>query len=251
MKISKLQEGRFLRRYKRFFADVEFNGQVHVAHVANSGSLKTVLSENARCLVSPAENPERKLRWSLEFVEVNGAWVGVNTSWPNKLVAEAAPNLWPKFTWLKPEIKISKETRLDLLLSSKEITSEVTKALLTPKKCAKNFYKDLHFVEVKSVSMAHGELALFPDSVTARGQKHLNELLALKELGASVELVFVVQRSDCKTFAPADEIDPEYGKLLRQSVKVGLKVSAYPIEIVATLAGTSLKLSLHSLEIRL
>ncbi len=228
-----LIEGVFLKRYKRFFADVEIpvelpgktstEKRVEVAHVANTGSLKSVNNPGSRCLVSPASNPERKLRYSLEAIQApSGAWVGVNTSLPNQLVREAfeAQRIahWKMFDGFQGEVKINKETRLDALLTRGE------------KK---------HYVEVKNVTLAEGTAALFPDAVTERGQKHLRELMSLVQQGHSAEIFFTVQRSDCLEFRPADQIDADYGKLLREAAKVGVIISAHvirltPNEIVLT-----------------
>ncbi len=150
------------------------------------------------------------------------SWVGVNTALPNALVYEAWQTrlipAWHEFTDAIREHKISKETRLDLLLSAGDRK---------------------HYVEVKNVTLADGPVALFPDAETTRGQKHLKELIALREQGFGAEIVFVVQRTDCTHFAPADQIDPEYGRLLREAFAAGVLINAYACEIDPT-AGVSL-----------
>jgi sugar fermentation stimulation protein A len=205
-----VRTGRFLKRYKRFFADVQLDEGVVVAHVPNTGSLRSCLFENAACIVTESANPERKLRATLHFVQAPTSWVGVNTSWPNALVWEARERLWPQFGWAQREYKLSKETRLDLVLG-----------VSSPE----------HFVEVKNVTLADGDLALFPDAETTRGQKHLRELIALKAAGHGAEIVFVIQRQDCARFAPAETIDPEYGRLLRVARSAGVTVRAFACEI--------------------
>jgi sugar fermentation stimulation protein A len=127
------------------------------------------------------------------------------------LVWETRERLWPQFGWAQREYKLSKETRLDLALGASS----------SPE----------HFVEVKNVTLAEGDLALFPDAETTRGQKHLRELIALKGAGHGAEIVFVIQRQDCKRFAPADAIDPEYGRLLREARTAGVIVRAFACEI--------------------
>ncbi len=215
-------QGIFLKRYKRFFADVRLGKDIVVAHVANTGSLKSALVAEQKCLLTEAESEERKLRYSLQAVELPSGWVGVNTAWPNLLAKEAFeaqifPH-WKAYDQIQSEVKISKETRLDLLLTNSK----------TGKK---------HYVEIKNVSMASGDvtnkkgLAQFPDAVTERGQKHLRELMHLVEQGHSAELLFVLQRQDCIAFAPADEIDPVYGKLLREAKKAGVIITAATAEI--------------------
>ena len=214
-------KGKFIKRYKRFFADVIINDQLEVAHVANTGSLKTVLFEGAPCLLLPSNNPERKLKFTLEALQVpTGAWVGINTSYPNQLAQWSFQNgffsHWKSFDQMQPEYKISKETRLDLMLSSSQ-----TKAK--------------HFVEVKSVTLKTDDgCAAFPDAVTERGQKHLRELMTLKAEGHGAEILFVVQRADCHSFRAAHEVDPEYAKLLQQAQQAGVLITVVVAETSLT-----------------
>jgi sugar fermentation stimulation protein A len=224
MKFEKpLIEGTLLKRYKRFFADVEINGEVVVAHVPNTGSMKGCSEPGSPCLVSPASNPERKLRYTLEMVKTPTSWVGVNTSHPNHLVKElwAAKTLehWNEFDTCQMEVKLHKETRLDMALWHSRHGKVLKAGKLT------EHQPPLHFIEVKNVSLADNEQARFPDAVTDRGQKHLRELMELMDKGFTCELVFVIQRQDIKTFSPADDIDPEYGKLLREAHNKGLIVT--------------------------
>lgn len=211
----------FLKRYKRFFADVKIRDGIEVAHVANTGSLKPNLQEGIKALVLPSDNPERKLKWTLVALQSpSGSWVGIDTAIPNKLLRHVCESKqcadWAEFAEFKHEVKISKETRLDGLLSS-------------PSK--------KRYLEVKNVTYAVGDLAnkkgqaQFPDAVTERGQKHLRELMALMEQGHECELIFTIQRLDCTSFAPADDIDPEYGRLLREAIGKGLIVSPWLIEV--------------------
>jgi sugar fermentation stimulation protein A len=223
---SPLIEGVFQKRYKRFFADVQLESEVVVAHIANTGSLKSVNVPGQPCLISPAANPERKLRFSLEMIQsVSGAWVGVNTSVPNAIVKEALElsinskqgfSSWQSYDALQAEYKISKETRLDFALAKKT----------TDKK---------HFIEVKNVTLAvekEGKLwAQFPDGVTERGQKHLRELMNLIDEGHTSEIVFTIQRNDCDYFSAADDIDPEYGRLLREAISKGVVVTPLLVEL--------------------
>ena len=207
---KKLIQGEFLKRYKRFFADVKLDDQIVVAHVPNTGSMKSVNNPGQACLLSLAENPDRKLKYTLEAIQcpLSQAWVGVNTSWPNKLVRLAFENGeikdWKKYSEIQSEVKINKETRLDILLTDARGNKK--------------------YIEIKNVSLRVGPAALFPDSVTERGQKHLRELMALVDEGHQAEIVYFIQRNDCAHFSPADEIDPEYGRLLRAAVKKGVIV---------------------------
>lgn len=220
------QQGVFQKRYKRFFADVLLDGEVVVAHVPNTGSLKSVNIAGQACRVTKTDNPDRKLKFTLEMIQApTGAWVGVNTATPNTVMKEtliAAVQQkaqfheelthWNNFSDVKPEFKISKETRLDFCLMNDGQDSK-------------------HFVEVKNTTLAEGNIAKFPDAVTERGQKHLMELMELINQGHSAEIVFTIQRSDCEYFAPADDIDPEYGRLLREAIKAGVKVSPLVLDV--------------------
>ncbi|MGZ3772394.1 MAG: DNA/RNA nuclease SfsA [Pseudobdellovibrionaceae bacterium] len=221
----KLQQGVFLKRYKRFFADIDWNGQTVTAHLPNTGSLKSVNNPGQQCLFSESDNPERKLKFTLEMIESpSGGWVGVNTATPNTIVKETLQNVvagkkencpfgfWADFDEIKPEYKISAETRLDFMLK-------------------KNGSEKMHFIEVKNVTLAEDGIAKFPDAVSERAQKHVRELVQLIEQGHSAEIVFTIQRQDCKAFAPADEIDPVYGALLREAAQKGLKVTPLVVDL--------------------
>lgn len=206
---KKIHQGVFLKRYKRFFADIDWNGRTVVAHVANTGSLKSCNQAGQPCLFTESDDPNRKLKYSLEMIQApSGSWVGINTSWPNALVKEALLNKllphWEKWEEVKAEYKITPETRFDF--------------------AAFHSGGKKHFIEVKNVTLAENEVAKFPDAVTERGQKHLRELMRMIDEGHTAELVFVIQRNDVKSFAPADDIDPEYGRLLRQAIAKGVHV---------------------------
>lgn len=226
MKFSqKLHEGIFLKRYKRFFADLEWHGQQVTAHVPNTGSLKSVNHPGQPCLFSETDNPERKLKFTLQMIQSpQGAWVGVNTAIPNTIVREKLESIvahkkelgsfahWSNYDEVKPEFKISAETRLDFALKKKGTDK-------------------MHFIEVKNVTLAEDGVAMFPDAVSERAQKHLRELMSLMAEGHTAELVFTVQRNDCGRFAPADDIDSEYGVLLREAFHKGLKITPVVVDL--------------------
>ena len=227
MKFSdKLQQGVFLKRYKRFFADLEWQGQTLVAHVPNTGSMKSVNHPGQPCLFSESKNPERKLKFTLEMIQSpGGSWVGVNTATPNQIVKETLHSVigkgaevigsfghWSHFDGCLSEHKISKETRLDFALTKKDSAK-------------------MHYIEVKNVTLGEEGVAKFPDAVSERAQKHLRELMVLVEQGHTAEIIFTVQRSDCASFAPADDIDPEYGRLLRQASAAGVRVTPLQVEL--------------------
>lgn len=221
-----VKKAKFLKRYKRFFADIEIDGSVEVAHVANTGSMKGCIEPNSECIVTYNDDPARKLKYTLQMIKTPTSWVGVNTSLPNGLVqelwAKRVVSHWKKFDRCQGEVKISKETRLDMVLYSSLDNHPTKKERLV------ELVPPMHFIEIKNVTLAEQGVAQFPDSETTRGQKHITELVALMKQGYTCEIVFVVQRQDCKTFAPADHIDPVYGKLLRDAAKKGLVISAFP-----------------------
>ena len=238
MKFSKkLHEGILLQRYKRFFADVKLDGEKLTIHVPNTGSLKTVIDKNPstpqKCWFSLHGDETKKTNGTLEAVQtVEGAWVGVNTSNPNKIVTEAAqasiksgtPFLahWKGFSFYKPEYKINEKSRLDGAFLKSEADLENPKS----KK---------HFIEIKNTTYRSvvGKIphAQFPDAVTERGQKHLQEMMALMKQGHSCEIIFTVQRGDVEVFSPCEAIDPDYAKLLYQAQDQGLIISPLVCDI--------------------
>ena len=225
-------EGQFIKRYKRFFADVKINGDVCVAHVPNTGSLKSCLNEGALCRLTKSDDPKRKIKFTFEMIQTPTSWVGVNTARPNSLVFEQCwlkkelPH-WRDFSFAQREAKINPESRLDMVLWNQSVDDD--------NKFKFQWMKDKkfrgHFVEVKNVTYAIGAKALFPDSVTERGQKHLRDLMKLMKKGHTAEIIFVIQRMDCNIFSPADAIDPEYGKLLRRAKKEGLIITPLSCEL--------------------
>jgi len=207
---SPLLEGRLLRRYKRFLADVELaDGRLVTAHTPNTGSMLQCAVPGHRVLVSVADNPARKLGYTLELIEVNGHWVDTHTHRTNRVVEEGLRNgaiAELSGCRITPESRYH-DSRIDFLL---ERTGE--RAL----------------VEVKNVTLTEaGDVACFPDAVTVRGQKHLRELMLAYAEGYRAVIFFLVQRGEATAFTPADAIDPEYGRLLRQVAKVGVEVLAY------------------------
>lgn len=247
MKYNKeLSEAVLLKRYKRFFADIELNDQdlanphVMTIHVPNTGSLKSVIDSKQtlqKCLYSKNDNPDRKLKGTLEALQTSeGFWVGVNTSMPNKLIEEAANKSiktqkyllphWQKFKFYKNEIKISKETRLDGVFYNDEDDL---------KQPIENSQVKRHFIEIKNTSLRtdiHGvRHAQFPDAVTERGQKHLISLMKLIEYGHTVELIFIVQRLDVDCFSVAEQIDPDYALLFRKACQLGMLVTPLLVEV--------------------
>ncbi len=210
-----LYPGALIRRYKRFLADVELeSGETVTAHCPNSGSMKGCAMPGSRVLLSLSGNPKRKLNYTWELVQVNGSWAGINTGLPNRLAAEAIERgIIPQLAGydnIRPEVRYGKDSRIDLLLSG------------ASGKC---------FVEVKNVTLVEEGRALFPDAETVRGQKHLKELMREVREGNRGVIFFVVQRADARELAPADAIDPEYGRLLRLAVRNGVEAFAWQADV--------------------
>lgn len=213
-----LIEGKLIKRYKRFFLDARLqNGEVVTAHCANTGSMSGLLDEGNPVWLTPVSDPKRKLKFSLQMIDVGSSLVGVNTMLPNHLVADAITDGTIKqlsgYGNLKKEVKygVDGKSRIDILLTDE------TKA-----PC---------YVEVKNVTLADGDKALFPDAVTTKGAKHLDELLAEVKKGNRAVMIYLTQREDCKSFSPADEKDPVYAEKLRECVKQGVEAYAYACKI--------------------
>jgi len=215
MKLPPLVEGRLIRRYKRFLADVELeDGSQVTAHCPNSGSMKGCAVPGGRVLLSRSDNPTRKLAHTWELAQVGGFWIGLNTGLPNKLVHEAIADgtiaELQGYESIRPEVPYGEHSRIDLLLAG------------PTGRC---------FVEVKNVTLVEAGRALFPDAVTTRGQKHLNELMRVVREGDRGVIFFTVQRGDGNSVSPADLIDPEYGRLLRLALANGVEALAYRAEV--------------------
>ncbi len=245
MKFTKpIHEGIFLKRYKRFFADVVIDGKTVIAHVPNSGSMKGCSLPDMPCLVSFDDNPKRKLQYTLEMVRTPTSWVGVNTQVPNKIVKLSLERgLFKDLSDYKNiicEAKINDKSRLDFALS-KNADVDFKKTDL------KNGKEKFHFIEVKNVSLVEDGIAKFPDAVTARGQKHLLDLMQLMDWGHTCEILYTIQRTDGKTFAPAIDIDPKYADLLKKAHERGVIISPY----LCTLSHQGVSMTSTKLELQL
>jgi sugar fermentation stimulation protein A len=213
---SPLIAGNFIKRYKRFFADIDLNKEIVIAHTANTGSMKTCLGDNWPALLSYHDSPTRKLKYSLEMISNGKTWIGVNTSITNTLAIDAIKDgtivELQGYDVIKPEAKIG-NSRIDILLT-------------------KSHSKEECYVEVKNVTLIDEEgHCLFPDAVTERGQKHLNELRQLKENGIRAVMLFIVQREDCHHFKLANPIDPTYARLLSEVMTAGVEVLVYQCKL--------------------
>jgi sugar fermentation stimulation protein A len=210
-----LFEARLVRRWQRFFVEVERaqSGEPLTAHCPNPGSMLGLLEPGARVRCSSSASPARKLAHTLEMIEVRGAWVGVHTGRANPLARAALA------AGLLPELSGYAELRAEI---SPEPGSRLDFALAREARAAPDAW-----VEVKSVTLSREPgLAEFPDAVTARGAKHAQLLARLAKRGARAVLLFLVQRGDCDAVAPADDIDPAYGRALRAAAAQGVLVRA-------------------------
>ena len=209
--------GRLLRRYKRFFADVELeNGETVTAHCANTGAMTGIIDPGLKVWLSETDNPKRKLRYTWEIVEADGVLVGALPARANALAQEAAETGVIRelagYETLRREVKYGDNSRIDLLLEADG--------------------RPPCYVEVKNVHMRRtADLAEFPDAVTTRGAKHLGELKRIAEAGQRAVQLFVVQRGDCERLAPAADIDPVYSDALLAAHGAGVDVLAYACEV--------------------
>jgi len=208
---KKLISGLFIKRYKRFFADVKVNNQIITAHCPNTGSMYGLLKKDNKVWISKSDNPNRKLKYTLEIIEDKKSKVGVNTHSTNKIVNHALQNKLIKelsnFSEIKPESRYGTNTRFDFLIIDKKFKA---------------------FLEVKNVTLSRKKkLAEFPDSVTSRGLKHINELVKAGKKKYKIFILFLVQRDDCDSFSIAKDIDPNYSIALRKAIKNNLKVLCY------------------------
>jgi len=209
-----LVKGKLIKRYKRFLADIQLeDGQIVTAHCTNSGSMLTCLEPNAPVFLTPTNDPNRKTRFTWEMIEIDGNWVGINTSIPNQIVEHylkqgIIPSLG-KWDNVIREFKVG-NSRLDFYAEREN------------EKC---------FIEVKNVTLKDDHFARFPDAKTTRGLKHLNELFDLSQKGFRSVILFIVQRTDVSTFSPAWTIDPEYSAKLLEVCTKGVEAIAFQVKV--------------------
>ena len=208
---NKLISGLFVKRYKRFFVDIKINNKIITAHCPNTGSMYGLLKKGNKVWISKSNNPSRKLKYTLEIIEDKNSKVGVNTHSSNKIVHHALENNlideFDNISEIKPEIKFGLNTRFDFLVSNE---------------------KQKYFIEVKNVTLSREKsIAEFPDAVTTRGLKHINELLKASKKNYKIFILYLIQRDDCKSFTIAKDIDPDYAEALTKAVKNKLKILCY------------------------
>ncbi len=211
--------GKLIRRYKRFLADVELeDGQQVTAHCPNSGSMKTCDTPGWQVRLSTSDNPKRKLKFTWEMVHNGRCWIGINTILANRIATEAVQNGVIKelqgYPELRREVKYGQNSRVDLWLAKDD------------QQC---------FVEIKNVTLVEEDgFYYFPDAVTTRGLKHLQELIQMVKEGHRAVMLFLIQRSDGTVFRPADHIDPDYGRMLRVAFEKGVEILPYLAQVSPT-----------------
>ncbi len=208
-----LLPGVLLKRYKRFLADIQLDsGEVITAHCPNTGPMTGVCQAGSPVFVSQSSNPKRKLPYTWELIQVNDlepTWVGINTALPNRIVKLALQqNLFSelgKYNEILSEVPYGQQqkSRIDFLLKDDH---------------------QLIYLEVKNTTWSRENIALFPDTITERGQKHLHELIHVKQQGARAIMLYFINRGDCIKFAPGDQADPKYGELLRVAIQTGIEI---------------------------
>jgi len=210
-----LLQGIFIKRYKRFFVDIKYKNKIITAHCPNTGSMMGLLSKNNVVFFSKSDDPNRKLKYTLQIIKNKNKLVGINTHLTNKIISEALKNKkindLVKYNIIKSEVKFSERTRFDFLISNNK------------EKC---------FVEVKNVTLSReSKVAEFPDSPTSRGAKHLNDLCLAKQNGFKAYILYLVQRNDCESFKIAADIDQNYKFILDKALKFGVKFLCYDCKL--------------------
>ena len=211
-----LIQGRLIKRYKRFLADVTLeDGRVVTAHCPNSGSMKGCAEPGARVWISESDNPKRKLKYTWEVIRTTASCIGVNTLVPNRLVKSGVENGCIRelagYDRVRAEVKTSDHTRLDLGLESAE--------------------HGMAYVEIKNCTLVENGVAMFPDAVTTRGQKHLDELVRLRKQGHRAVIFYLIQRMDATFFTPAADIDPVYAEKLAWALDNGVEIITRDVAI--------------------
>ena len=212
---ERLLQGTLIKRYKRFFVDIKYNNKVIIAHCPNTGSMMGLLNEGNKVWFSETNDPKRKLKYTLQIVEVNKNKIGINTLLTNKIVQEALNQKkikeLNKFKNIKSEVKFTEKTRFDFYLTNEK------------EKC---------FLEVKNVTLIRdNSTAEFPDAITFRGTKHLDELIKAKKKGYKAYMLYLIQIEGCNSFKIAKDIDQEYKIMFDKALKNRVKVLCYDCKL--------------------
>tara|TARA_B100000929_G_scaffold214777_1_gene171646 strand:- start:502 stop:1212 length:711 start_codon:yes stop_codon:yes gene_type:complete len=210
---KKFISGKLIKRYKRFFADVQLdnNKEIVTAHCPNTGSMLGLLGEGNAVKLSEANKKDRKLKFTLEIIKSNGASVGVNTHRANRIVEAALLSnkikSIKKIIHIQREVRYGENSRIDFLVNNKD--EEI-------------------YIEVKNVTLSLKKgIAEFPDAITERGSKHLKELSKIKDKKTRAIMLYLIQRDDCKYFQIAKEIDEKYNSNLKKAIESGVEVLCY------------------------
>ena len=219
MRLPVLTDGRLLRRYKRFLADVELpDGQVITAHCPNTGSMRSCLAPGAPVQLSYHDNPRRKLKCTMERIDMGNGWIGVNTGLVNSIIAEALERgqieQLPADHSVRREVRVERPglevSRLDFLMTGES--------------------GDKVYIEVKNVTLLVDGFLQFPDAVSVRATRHLHLLQKLAGEGHRTVLLFAINRPEGGCFRPAAEIDPDYAVTLKNAVENGVQL--LPIRLI-------------------
>ncbi|MBA7592965.1 Sugar fermentation stimulation protein A [subsurface metagenome] len=210
-----LIQGTLIKRYKRFLADVELaDGTVVTAHCANTGSMMQVSEPGSAVMISEAANPDRKTRFDWRLTEVDGKWAGIDTAVPNILLREGFEtgviSQFADYDAIRMEVKYGVNSRADAMLSGE---------------------RGIMYVEAKNVTLVEDGCALFPDAVTARGAKHLDELVSMVEQGHRAAMFFLTQRMDAECIGVAEKIDPYYAERLSVAAEKGVEIIAWRADV--------------------
>ena len=208
--------GTLIKRYKRFLADVQLeSGKIVTAHCPNTGSMQGCCEPGRPVYLSRHDNPKRKLKYTWQLIAMPASLVGINTLVPNRLVFESInAGLVPELSGyenVQREVRIGDHSRIDLMLTD-----------ASNGRC---------YVEIKNCTLVSDGIAYFPDAATARGLKHLNELVELTASGFRTVMFYFIQRMDASVFKPADHIDPAYSRQLRRAAEHGIEILAYDVFI--------------------
>ena len=215
---NELIPGVLIKRYKRFFVDIKLKNKIITAHCPNPGSMIKLLNKGNPVWITKSKNEHRKLKYTLQIIQVDKIKICINTHVTNKIVQEAINKGSIKelknFNIIRPEKKFGENTRFDFFLLNK-VTNKTA------------------FLEVKSVSLQRkNHHAEFPDSVTSRGKKHLENLVIANKQGFESYLFFLIQIEKCKSFAIASDIDPEYYKVFNNALKKNVNVICYDCKFI-------------------
>jgi sugar fermentation stimulation protein A len=213
-------QAKLIRRYKRFLADVRLDdGSELTVHCPNPGSMLGTQAPGSAVRCSSHDDPKRKLRHTLEMIRVGRSWVGLHAIRANavarRVLESDAYAPFAGYEQIEREVSVVEGSRFDFRLSGHASHDEAC------------------WVEVKSVTLCDDRRARFPDAVTTRGRRHLEHLIIRKQEGERAALLYIVQRADADSVAPADDIDPEYGATLREAARAGVEIHALGARVLA------------------